>query len=279
VDLHALFDVAGRSAVVTGAAGGIGFAIADILSDQGAHVTMLDYDDAKLDGAVLRLTGRRGAIRGVVCDVTDADNVRRAFDDAATAQDGIDIVFANAGIGAGLPGSLGLDGKPLRAGEIDAYDLEDWMHVLNVNLTGVFLTAREAARHMKRKGWGRLIITSSELAIKSSIQVGTPYMASKAAVSHLMRNLALELASHGITVNAIAPGTFETDISGGALRDPALRAQIGAAVPLGRVGQIDELKGLALFLASPASSYMTGAQLVVDGGSTLMWRGPTATAP
>ena len=269
MDLRKLFAVADRSAVVTGGAGGIGFAFADILSDQGARVTLLDRDAAKIKSAVQRLSGREGPVRGEVCDVTDAEGLRRSFDAAASAQDGIDIVFANAGMGATAPGSRGLDGSPAREGEIDSYDLADWKRVLDVNLTGIFLTAREAARHMKKKGWGRLIITSSELALKNSTMVGTPYMVSKAGVAHLMRNLAAELAPRGITVNAIAPGTFETDISGGVLHDPGLQAQIGAGIPLGRIGQVEELKGLALFLASPASSYMTGAHISIDGGATI----------
>ncbi len=269
MDLAKLFAVSDRSAVVTGGASGIGFAFADILSEQGAHITLLDRDSAKLDAAVDKLSARRGRVRGAVCDVTDEASLRRAFDEASAAQGGIDIVFANAGVSPLLPGSVGFDGERVPEGEIDSYDPADWRRVLDVNLTGIFLTAREAARHLKKKGAGRLIITSSETAIKNSVSIGTPYMVSKAGVAHLMRNLAAELAPHNILVNAIAPGTFETDIADGALHNPEIKAMIAQTVPLKRVGHVDELKGLALFLASPASSYMTGSHIVIDGGFTL----------
>jgi NAD(P)-dependent dehydrogenase (short-subunit alcohol dehydrogenase family) len=269
IDLNRLFSVEGRSVVVTGGAGGIGFAVADTLTDRGANVTLLDRDRQRLDQAVETLSGRAGKVRGAICDVKDAENLRRGFDAAAEAQDGIDIVFANAGIGSAMPGSRGFDGSRAPEGEVESYDLADWDNILDVNLTGVFLTARAAARHLKQKGWGRLIITSSEMALKNSAIIGTSYMVSKAGVAHLARNLALELAPHRITVNAIAPGAFETDISGGALHDPAIQDMIAAGVPLGRVGQVEDLTGLILFLASPASDYMTGAHISIDGGSTI----------
>jgi NAD(P)-dependent dehydrogenase (short-subunit alcohol dehydrogenase family) len=269
LDLNELFSVSGRSVVVTGGASGIGLAVANVLTERGANVTVLDRDREKLGQAIQALSSRAGGIRGGTCDVTDSDSLRREFDDAASAQGGIDIVFANAGIGSALPGSRGFDGSRAPEGEIDSYDVADWNNILGVNLTGVFLTAREAARHLKKKGWGRLIITSSEMALKNSAIIGTSYMVSKAGVAHLARNLALELAPNGITVNAIAPGAFETDISGGALHDPAIRDMISAGVPLGRVGQVEDLTGLTLFLASPASDYVTGAHISIDGGSTI----------
>lgn len=268
MDLHAIFGVEDRSVVITGGASGIGFAFSDIMSEHGAHVTILDRDEAKLQTALNKLDGRKGQVRGAICDVTDTNSLANAFDEAAAAQNGIDVVFANAGIGAGLPGAVGFQGGRNPEGEINSYDPADWHRVLGVNLTGVFLTAREAVRHLKRQGGGKLIITSSENSVRNTPLIGTSYMVSKAGVAHLMRNLALELAPHGITVNAIAPGSFETDIAGGAMHQQAVKDLLSTMVPLGRIGQVEELKGLALYLASPASSFMTGSEIFIDGGVT-----------
>ena len=163
IDLNELFSVRNRSVVITGGASGIGFAVASTLTDRGANVTLLDRDRQKLESAVQNLSGREGKIRGAICDVKDSGSLRREFDRAASKQGGIDIVFANAGIGSELPGSRGFDGSRMPEGEIDSYDVADWENILGVNLTGVFLTCREAARHMKKNRWGRLIITSSEM--------------------------------------------------------------------------------------------------------------------
>jgi NAD(P)-dependent dehydrogenase (short-subunit alcohol dehydrogenase family) len=149
---------------------------------------------------------------------------------------------------------------------------EQWQRVLQVNVIGAFNTIQAAARLMKPQQSGRIIVTSSIDAFKAEQHIGTPYVASKGAVGQLVRQAALELARYNVTVNAIAPGPWITNISGGRLRDAATRAPFEKLIPMHRLGQEEDMYGLALFLASPASRYVTGAQIVIDGGFSL---GPT----
>ena len=127
-------------------------------------------------------------------------------------------------------------------------------------------TARAASRHMRPRGFGRIIVTTSLAATKVEPAIGSAYMAAKAGAKHLMRCIALELAAHGITANAIAPGFFVTNIGGGHAHNPDVQAAIAKDIPMHRVGQPDDIKALALFLASPASEYITGQEIVIDGG-------------
>jgi NAD(P)-dependent dehydrogenase (short-subunit alcohol dehydrogenase family) len=130
----------------------------------------------------------------------------------------------------------------------------------------VFATLRAAARHMRPRKAGRIIVTTSLAALKTEAVVGAAYMAAKAGAAHLMRNVALELAADNITVNAIAPGFFITNIGGGHAHNPDTQKAIARHVPMHRVGFPPDMAGLALFLASPASGYLTGQQIVIDGG-------------
>jgi len=133
----------------------------------------------------------------------------------------------------------------------------------------VFATVRAAARHMKPRRSGRIIVTTSVAAVRVEPAVGAAYMAAKAACHHLVHNVAMELAMHNITVNAIAPGLFVTNIGGGHLKNPELQKVFAQAVPMQRVGFPDDIHGLALFLASRASGYVTGQQIAIDGGYVL----------
>ena len=259
------FSVQDRTALVTGAAGGLGLAFAQVLHDAGARVTMVDVDGTKLDAAATQV-GDSNRVRTAVCDVTDEAALATVFDAAAGRHGGLDVVFANAGIDSGAAGATDWQGQPQAIGAMENVEIARWHRTLDVNLTGVFHTLRQASRVMKPRRSGRIIVTSSVVAARNQTSVGIPYPVSKAGVAHLTRNAALELAPFGITVNAIAPGTFVTDIAGGAVRSPEVQAAIGRMVPLGRVGQTDEIKGLALFLASDASSYVTGAHIAIDGG-------------
>jgi NAD(P)-dependent dehydrogenase (short-subunit alcohol dehydrogenase family) len=130
----------------------------------------------------------------------------------------------------------------------------------------VFATLRAVARHMKPRRAGRIIVTTSLAALKCEAVIGAAYMAAKAGAFHLTENVALELAAYNITVNAIAPGFFITNIGGGHAKNPAVQAMVAKSVPMHRVGFPEDIKGLALFLASPAAAYITGQQIVIDGG-------------
>ena len=152
---------------------------------------------------------------------------------------------------------------------LENYSDERWNHVIDVNLNGVFATVRAAARHMKPRKSGRIIVTTSVAAFQCEPAIGSAYMAAKAGAVHFMHNVALELAGYNITVNAIAPGFFVTNIGGGHAKHPAVQQAVARTLPMRRVGFPEDIKGLALFLASPASGYITGQQISIDGGWTL----------
>ena len=268
VKAEVLFSVRGTAVIVTGAGSGIGYACAKVLAANGARVTLLDRNADRVHDATRRLIDAGGDVRADVVDVTDRAGVDRAFDAAAKAHGRIDTVFANAGIGGG-PGFLTLDGKRNPDNAIEALSDERWSGNIQGNLNSVLWTIQSAVRHMKPQGGGRIIVTTSIAALKTEGVVGTPYMAAKAGAAHLVRQAALELARYNILVNAIAPGPFVTNISDGRMHDEAVQAHHKRVVPLKRLAEPDEIMGLALFLASPASSYITGAQMVIDGGATL----------
>jgi NAD(P)-dependent dehydrogenase (short-subunit alcohol dehydrogenase family) len=264
-----LFDVRGLATIVTGAASGIGLAYAEAMADNGARVTLMDRDAPSLDAAVRRLTERGGDVRGQPLDVTDRPGLRAAVDAVATHYGRLDVVFANVGIDS-PPGFLGMTGERNPKGAFENVSDERWDLVMETNLTSIFGTMKAAVPHMKKnaKG-GRIIVTTSVAAIRGEAIVGMPYMPAKAGAAHMVRQAALELAKYNILVNAIAPGPFVTNIAGGHMRDPATAAAFARFSPLRRLASTDEIQGLALFLASPASSYVTGSQIVIDGGVLL----------
>ncbi len=264
------FDIRGRSALVTGAASGLGLAFAEAMAEAGAGVTLTDVDGEGAEREAARLRAEGADVRAARFDVTDRAAARAVFDAHAEAFDGLDIAFANAGAGIG-PGFWNASGHRNPEGQVDSYDPADWDRSIAVNLTGTYNTIREAVRLMKAGGrGGSIVATSSNAAEICEAIVGMPYMPAKAGVRHMVRHLALELAEFGIRVNAIAPGPVATNIGGGALkRDPALRAKWDSLVPLGRIAEPWQLKPLALYLASDASSYMTGSHLLIDGGMGL----------
>jgi NAD(P)-dependent dehydrogenase (short-subunit alcohol dehydrogenase family) len=266
---RALFDVQGRSAVVTGGALGLGLAYAEVLAANGAHVALIDVDRAQLDATVAQFASRGARVRGLCVDVTDHRALDAAIADAAASAGRLDLVFANAGITAG-PGFLTTDGARDPDGAIESVPAALWEKVIATNLSSVFGTIRASVPHMKAAGGGSIIVTTSVAGMRPSPVVGTTYMVAKAAAAHLVRQSALELARHAIRVNAIAPGPFRTRIT-----SRELEAVWSKAIPVGRIASTDEMKGLALFLASPASRFVTGAQFVIDGGSSISRAAPS----
>ena len=264
-----LFSVAGYGALITGGASGLGLAFVEALAVNGARVTMVALDASRVETEAARLCAAGYDVRGAVVDVRDHSGLDRAFDAAVAAYGRLDVVFANAGIDPG-PGFLGAwvgSNRPRNAaGALEEYSDERWNKVIEVNLNGVFATVRAAARHMRPRKSGRIIVTSSLAALKTEPVIGAAYMASKAGAAHLMRSVALELAGDNITVNAIAPGFFVTNIGGGHAHNPQTQLAVSKSVPMHRVGLPLDTAGLAIFLASPASGYITGQQIVIDGG-------------
>jgi NAD(P)-dependent dehydrogenase (short-subunit alcohol dehydrogenase family) len=252
-----LFDVRDARVVVTGAASGLGYAMAEVMSDCGARVTLADVDGARLEEVTPRLGGK---VRSARVDVSDADQVEGLFADVVEAHGGVDVVFANAGISL-EPGVVDPEGG------FGAFDRGRWNRVLGVNLNGVVFTMRAAAERMKAQGSGRIVVTASTAGLKADPLVGYSYSATKFAVVGLVRQAALELAPHGVHVNAIAPGPFHTRIGG----DTEIPDSVWeSVVALGRMAEPEELKPVALLLGSPASSFMTGAVIPVDGGQMLL---------
>jgi NAD(P)-dependent dehydrogenase (short-subunit alcohol dehydrogenase family) len=261
-------SMADRHVLVTGAASGLGLAMAEGMLQCGAVVTMLDRDAEELAASAAALLGATGGtVHQVVCDVSRPEQVDDAVDGAAAAVGRLDAVFANAGI-AGGPGISSDEGR--------LYDL-DWSvfdGALSVNLVGTLATIRAAARAMRPAGRGSIVVTVSTAGLRADNMVGYGYSASKGALANLVRQAAVDLAPDGIRVNGIAPGPFYTNIGGRGPIEPALEKQWADTVLLGRMGVRQEVQGIALLLASDASSFMTGAVHPVDGGALAGAFGP-----
>lgn len=258
-----LFNIEGHVAVVTGAASGLGLAYAEVMARNGAIVVLADLNPATLDEHVSRLRAEGCAVEGVVVDVADAKALRAAIDGAAERHGRLDYLFANAGVSGGLGTLVSQDGA------IDQFDLAVYQRAVDINLTATVLALRFAAPHMKRAWSGSIVITASIAGLQAEPMCGYGYVAAKAAVINVARQAAVELAPFNVRVNAIAPGPFLTNIGDGRLKQrPELQKLFADMVPLGRVAAAEEIKGLALLLASPAGSFITGAVIPVDGGAT-----------
>ncbi len=255
-----LMDMKGRVALVTGAASGLGLAMAESVAEAGGHVVMTDINGPALRAEVARLLATGLSVDAQVLDVADLEAIDAVMDTAVARHKRIDAVFANAGISAG-PGLIFTE-----SGRLANLDVDNWRRVLDINLTAATCTIRSAARHMSARKYGRIIVTASIGGLRAERFCGYGYVATKAAIVNVVRQAAIDLAPDGVTVNAICPGPFMTNIAGGRMNLPEVAEQFRVSVPLGRVASTDEIKGLALLLASPASSFITGTAIPIDGG-------------
>ncbi|HEX8502872.1 MAG TPA: glucose 1-dehydrogenase [Pyrinomonadaceae bacterium] len=251
-----LFDLTGRVAVVTGGSRGLGREMAEGLAEAGASLMLCARREEWLAPTLEDFRGRGFRAEGMLCDVANQGQVQAVVDRTVEAFGQLDILVNNAGVSWGE--------RPERM------PLDKWQKVIDVNLTGAFLFAQAAGREMLRREYGRIINVSSVSGLQSSADgphyVG--YAASKAGLFGLTRELAATWGRSGIRVNAIAPGFFHSRLTEGVIGHA--EASIKARAPIPRVGRDGELKGVAVFLASDASNYVTGQVIVVDGGRTIV---------
>ncbi len=247
------FSLQGQTAIITGGAKGIGAAVAKGMAQSGAHIALFDNDAEAVHAQAAHLTALGFTAHAYTVDVTDEHSIEVAMQSVVQRSGRIDCLFNNAGLAIRQP-SLTLS-------------LEDWEKVLDVNLTGVFLCARLAARHMVTRQSGCIINTASIMGLSGGgLYPNISYQSTKGAVVNLTRSLAVEWAREGIRVNAIAPTWVHTDFIKPLTDKPELLNKLHAMTPMGRIAQVDEIVGGVIYLASPAAGMVTGHTLAIDGG-------------
>lgn len=243
------FDLSGKSALVTGANTGIGQAIAIALAEAGADVAVAGRSQPTETLALIEATGRKAV--SISADLSSTQPVQRVIDEALAGLGRIDILVNNAGI--------------IRRDDLLDFSEEDWDAVIDTNLKTLFFLSQAAARHMAERGSGKIINIASLLTFQGGIRVPS-YAAAKSGVGGVTKAMANELTAKGIQVNAIAPGYISTNNTAALQADAARNRQILERIPAGRWGKSEDIAGAAIFLASPASDYVTGHVLAVDGG-------------
>jgi gluconate 5-dehydrogenase len=248
---HALFDLTGRTALVTGSSRGLGRAIAEGLAKAGARLIVNGVDPGRVETAVAEMRAAGYAAEGAAFDVTDETNIVEAFNRFDAAGIEIDILVNNAGIQVRKP--------------LVEFTSAEWRKVIETNLTSTFVIGREAAKRMIARKRGKIVNIGSLASELARPTVG-PYTAAKGGVKNLTRSMAVEWAASGIQANAIGPGYMLTDMNQALMSNPDFNAWLMSRIPSKRWGRPDELVGAAVFLASSASDYVNGQIIYVDGG-------------
>ncbi|WP_108482950.1 SDR family oxidoreductase [Oceaniglobus ichthyenteri] len=248
-----LFALHGKRALVTGSSQGIGFALARGLAAAGAEVVLNGRDVAKMNAAADTLRGEGAIVHTLAFDVTDAAAVASAIDGFEAETGPIDILINNAGM---------QHRTPLEDFPADAFE-----RLMKTNVTSVFLVGQAVARHMIKRGAGKIVNIASVQTALARPGIA-PYTATKGAVANLTKGMATDWAKHGLQCNAIAPGYFDTPLNAALVADPEFTTWLEKRTPAGRWGQVDELVGACVFLSGPASSFVNGHTLFVDGGIT-----------
>jgi len=248
-----LFSLAGRTALITGSSQGIGYVLAEGMGAAGARIVLNGRDEAKLAAAAERLAEKGFATDLLPFDATDFEVARAAIDRYEAETGPIDILFNNAGM---------QHRSPLEEFPVEAFD-----RLMRTNVNSAFYVGQSVARHMIGRGTGRIINIASVQTALARPGIA-PYTASKGAVANLTKGMATDWARHGLNVNAIAPGYFDTPLNAALVADPEFTGWLAKRTPQGRWGQLPELIGAAIFLASEASTFVNGHTLYVDGAIT-----------
>lgn len=249
-----MFSLKGKVAIVTGASSGLGVTFAQALAEAGANLEITARRLDKLNEVANKLENLGVKVKVFQCDVSRDAEVQSLLLDTLRTFGRVDVLVNNAGVAAMMPAT--------------DISVEEWNRVVSINLTGSFLCARESAKMMIKQGGGKIINIASIYGAVGDVFPASPYYATKGAILNLTRDLAVEWAPFKINVNAIAPGFFPSEMTEAIFRDPHYLEYINKQTPLGRTGNPDDLKGAVVYLASPASDYVTGQAIFVDGGWT-----------